>query len=371
MTWSPGQDRVLKDIRRRWLKQRDQQVYRLGGYAGVGKTLVAAEIGAHAKSPVFVAVTGKAADVLRRRGCAPVSTIHKLIYDSYYDPDQKRYFSDLKSPDELKDYDLIVVDEASMVNEKLARDLLSFGRKLLIVYDPFQLPPPDNSGLGFFMRGEPDAVLTEIHRQARDNPIVDLATRIRQGESLPGRGYRAGNAVRIVDNETPHYLTHDTMLCGSNDMRRRCNNRQRYARGFVKERASRDEPQLGETLLCLRNDVWVCDPVWNGTQWIVQDKEQVGDQKLPILWMLLRSAHDGETEVQVPSECFSEHRFVFRPRFQMFDFGYALTVHKSQGSEWESVLLINEAPSFRDQAARWLYTGITRAEEKLTIVDYN
>jgi exodeoxyribonuclease-5 len=367
--WSREQDQTLKAIRR-WLRSSDQQVFRLYGAAGTGKTEVAAEIGAMAKSPVFAALTGKAAHVLAQRGCAPTSTIHRLIYKSHFDADHKRYTNDLKSPDELGETDLIVIDEASMVAEKMARDLLTFQRKLLVVADPFQLTPPDDSGLGFFMREQPDALLTEIHRQARDNPIVHLADLIRRGEPLPGRGYRAGDAVQIVGVDDPHLLDHDVMLVGTNDTRCRSNNRQRFARGFIKHRSSRDAPQLGEILVCLRNDFWVSDPVLNGTRWIVRDKELLPDAKLPLIWMQLSSDYDGETEVQVPVECFTKHIFDFHPHLQSFDYGYALTVHKAQGSDWPSVLLINEAPFFREPA-RWLYTGITRAVTRLTIADFN
>jgi exodeoxyribonuclease-5 len=331
MTWSREQESVLKAIRR-WLKEPDRQVFRLCGAAGTGKTEVAAEVGAMAKSPVFAALTGKAAHVLAQRGCQPVSTVHKLIYHSHFDPDRKRYHNDLKSPTELGETDLIVVDEASMVNEKMGRDLLTFQRKLLIVADPFQLAPPNDSGLGYFMWAQPDALLTEIHRQAKDNPIVHLADLIRRGGSLPKRGYRAGNAVQVVGVDDPHLLEHDVMLCGTNDTRCRSNNRQRFARGFIKHRSSRDVPQLGETLVCLRNDFYVSDPVLNGTRWIVRDKELLPDAKLPLVWMQLSSDYDGETEVQVPVECFTKHIFDFHPQLQSFDFGYALTTHKAQGA---------------------------------------
>jgi len=60
--------------------------------------------------------------------------------------------------------------------------------------------------------------------------------------------------------------------------------------------------------------------------------------------------------------------YALRTDSDEFDFGYALTVHKSQGSQWDNVVLFDESGAFREHRNRWLYTGITRAAEKLTIV---
>ena len=51
-----------------------------------------------------------------------------------------------------------------------------------------------------------------------------------------------------------------------------------------------------------------------------------------------------------------------------FDYGYALTVHKAQGSQWDDVVLFDESGAFREHRARWLYTAITRAEQGLVIL---
>ena len=216
--WSRGQEMALRGIGR-WLRQRqrNQQVFRLFGYAGTGKTEIARAIGEDCRSIYYASFTGKAAHVLRQRGCEPVSTIHKLIYDTHYDEIKRRFHHELKEPDALDDIDLIVIDEASMVDEHLATQLLSFGRPLLIIGDRAQLPPV-NAPDGFFMGEKPDVMLTQIHRQARDNPILYLADRIRRGDSLPGVGYRAGQALRVTDDEDD-VLDHDILLVGLNDSR--------------------------------------------------------------------------------------------------------------------------------------------------------
>ena len=77
---------------------------------------------------------------------------------------------------------LIVLDEVSMVGEEMARDLMSFGKPILVLGDPGQLPPI--KGEGAFTKDAPDIMLTEIHRQAGESAIIRLATMARQGEPI-------------------------------------------------------------------------------------------------------------------------------------------------------------------------------------------
>jgi exodeoxyribonuclease-5 len=51
-----------------------------------------------------------------------------------------------------------------------------------------------------------------------------------------------------------------------------------------------------------------------------------------------------------------------------FDYAYALTVHKAQGSQWDDVLLFDQSHVFRKNRYRWFYTAITRAAKTITIV---
>ena len=156
---------------------------------------------------------------------------------------------------------------------------------------------------------------------------------------------------------------HDVVLVGLNDTRRRINRIRRRRLGFKSE-----EPRLGESVVCLRNDYSV--PVFNGSTWTVT-RSGIVDQP-PIVCLNLSNDYD-RVSVTVPLHCFTnpDDGFDWRRGMQQFDFGYGLTVHKSQGSEWGDVALINESGAFREQARRWLYTGITRASNRLTIVDYN
>jgi exodeoxyribonuclease-5 len=368
--WSPQQDKALGAIRR-WLREHDRQLFRLFGYAGTGKTEIAKAIGMEYPYTTFAAFTGKAAHVLKQRGCEPVSTIHKLIYNTTFDEKLGLFFHELKPRDELTGVRLIILDEASMISEMLAKELLSFGQQILIIADPFQLPPVDGSRNGYFVQEEPDAMLTEVHRQARDNPILELAHRIREGGTLLRTGYRA-DGLRITNTEQD-ITEHDIVFVRTNDSRHVHNRRLRYQFGFAPRQNGQIEPQIGETVCCLRNCYRVEEAVLNGALYQIKSSVHVGDADIPILQLGLTSKYNGKSTVAVPVECFTDKRFQFYRDLQQFDYGYALTVHKAQGSEWDSVMLINEPSYFDDDEARrrWLYTGITRARKRLTLVDYS
>ena len=191
MAFSLEQERALSAVNR-WLKAGERQVFRLFGYAGTGKTTLAKHFAEGVDGDVlFAAFTGKAAQVLRSRGATKASTIHSLIYRPKGEEEVEDETTGTKSiaptfsinrKSQVSDAALVVIDECSMVDEALGRDLLSFGAPVLVLGDPGQLPPV--SGGGFFTEHEPDHMLEEIHRQARDNPIIDLAQRCaREGRS--------------------------------------------------------------------------------------------------------------------------------------------------------------------------------------------
>ena len=179
MKWSPQQDDALMAVER-WRKAGGQQVFRLFGYAGAGKTTLARHIAENAGGDVaFAAFTGKAAHVMRQKGCVGATTIHSLIYrPSRVEEEEGEPSFTIRHDAPAADADLIIIDECSMVDEDLGRDLLTFGKPVLVLGDPAQLPPV--KGGGYFTEGEPDFMLTEIHRQAADNPIIRLSMAIRE-----------------------------------------------------------------------------------------------------------------------------------------------------------------------------------------------
>src|SRR5215207_4926675 len=178
MEWSPQQEEALRRVAA-WLKEGTPQLFRLFGYAGTGKTTLARHVAEAVEGEVaFGAFTGKAASVLRQKGCHEASTIHSMIYRTRESDEGGPLFA-INRSGPASQADLIVIDECSMVDAELGRDLLSFGKPVLVLGDPAQLPPV--KGGGFFTDAEPDIMLTEVHRQARDNPIIRLSMTIRDG----------------------------------------------------------------------------------------------------------------------------------------------------------------------------------------------
>ena len=358
--WSPQQDAALIAVSN-WLKDKNgPQVFRLFGWAGTGKSTLARHLAQGVKSVKYAAFTGKAALVMRKRGCKGAQTIHSLIYSLVSEKEgEPRFVLDPESP--AADADLIVIDEVSMVDEQLGRDLLSFGVKVLVLGDPFQLPPVQ--GAGFFTADEPDIMLTEIHRQASDNPIIRLSMDVREGGYLERGRYGESLVVAREDVDRDAVLLADQVLVGRNKTRLQYNDRLRELKGLPFH-----EPVEGDRMVCLRNNPR--KKLLNGQIWIVTEVSRKANGK----YSLLLGADEGKGEAKVLT-----HKAFFageedamswpeRRQFDEFTFGYCLTVHKAQGSQWDNVYLFDESFVFREERARWLYTGITRAAEKITVV---
>jgi exodeoxyribonuclease V len=362
MSWSPQQDAALKAVAE-WLRRGDRPVFRLFGYAGTGKTTLARHIAEDVDGEVvFGAYTGKAALVLRSKGCTDASTIHSMIYRSRESDEGGPLFV-LNRQSPAAKADLIVIDECSMVDEELGRDLLSFGRPVLVLGDPAQLPPV--KGGGFFTEAEPDVMLTEVHRQAQDNPIVHLSMQVREGGRLRPGVFGESRVIRRHQVDAEMVMKANQVLVGLNKTRRLYNTRIRQLLGFLDPM-----PAAGEKLVCLRNDK--TKGLLNGGTWtihalrtpqsdlirmeVVPEEES---RRKPVQVDVLRAFFEGAEE-SIP--------FIERRASDEFTYGYALTVHKAQGSQWNDVVLFDESFAFREHRARWLYTGLTRAAERITVV---
>src|SRR3954463_1748797 len=223
--FTPHQDAALQAVAA-WLKAKPgqggtPQTFRLFGYAGTGKTTLVRHLAEAVDGKVlFAAFTGKAALVMRSKGCERASTIHSLIYKTRESGEEVPSF-DLWDESPAAKASLIVIDECSMVDAELGRDLLSFGVPVLVLGDPAQLPPIQ--GGGFFPEAEPDAMLTEVHRQAADDPIIHMSMAVREGERLePGR-YGESEVVRKAALDPARVLDADQALVGRNVTRRSYN----------------------------------------------------------------------------------------------------------------------------------------------------
>jgi exodeoxyribonuclease-5 len=374
MEFSPQQDEALKAVGR-WLKAGQPQIFRLFGYAGTGKTTLARYFAEHVDGQVqFAAFTGKAAQVLRSKGAVNARTIHSLIYrprgeeaveDEVTGKTSMSPTFSLNRQSPIARAKLVIIDECSMVDETLGRDLLSFGTPILVLGDPAQLPPI--SGGGFFTEHEPDMLLTEIHRQARDNPIIELALDVREGREFMNGDYGAAQVIGKEEVTQELVLSADQVLVGINRTRRRYNQRLRQLKGF--EAAY---PQAGDKLVCLRNDP--SKGLLNGSLWKVMTSSR--ETVKPGINLLVSPEEDdpdrGVAKIKLLKAAFEEQEteipWSTKKRYDDFDYGYALTVHKAQGSQWSNVVLFDESYAFKETRQRWLYTAITRAAERLTIV---
>lgn len=411
--WSQEQEAAVAAIKS-WYDNKETQVFKLFGAAGTGKTTLAKTVAETIGGNVFFAAyTGKAASVLQKKGCPGATTIHSLIYNpkdkgrvkllqleralSDYkashpeavdnDPELRRLrhlveeerksvarpFFELKEAcmSELSTASLLVVDECSMVDDQLGQDVLSFDCPTLVLGDPYQLPPV--AGTGFFTHRkvgktsqplDPDFMLTQIHRQAEGNPIIDLATRTRNKEVLEPGQYGDSLVVKRDGFEGlgEAVMAADQVLVGTNKSRRAYNRRIRELKGF-----SGDLPQDGEKLVCLRNNHEL--GLLNGTIWNV---EQVEFVMSGCITMSITPEDGGDVlmvEAFIEPFLGQDVDYVDRKQkgYNEFDFGYALTTHKSQGSQWDNVLVLDEWTWGPDRY-NWLYTAITRAAKTVTVV---
>ena len=407
MEWSPQQHEALEKVQR-WLRDpRDQMVFRLFGYAGTGKTTLAIEIAKLARNlrggyTLFGSFTGKAALVMRKKGCNGAMTLHSMIYKPRRakrddeDADRDIPMWQLNPESVLADAGLLIVDECSMVGEDLGRDVMSFGVPVLVLGDPAQLPPV--GGAGFFTEGHvPDVMLTEIHRQAADNPIVRIATDIRTGVGIQlgnHKGAREGTGVAIITRSQLALKTElaaEQILCGKNDTRVTLNRR---IRGQLQElgklphgRTVNDPlPVVGDRIICLKNKR--DRGFLNGGMWTVKeirDRDIIAKKKGrdDVSYLAVDSIDGmGTNYAMVPNPFWFWNgkandlhlpEKMQRSHYHEFDYGYAITCHKSQGSQWDKVLVYDESQIFgrageEDIPDRWLYTAATRAAEALIIV---
>ena len=398
-----------------WFLNTDDLKFVLTGYAGTGKTFLINHVvqnilGLKAGTEaVFVTPTGKAATVLIRNGTV-AGTVHSLIYtrdEDDFDVDENgeiirkdrlSFVKKEKIDDKIR---LIIVDEASMIGEEMLRDLLSFNVKCLFCGDNAQLPPVNDTCK---ILENPNATLTEIVRQAADNPIIKVATMAREGRFIPYGNY--GDSVAVVHRNSLSpwdrerlFLKADQIICGRNKTRAELN---AEIRAYKKIPAEAALPTEGEKVICTLND-WEKPLDSEGRFHLVNGViGTVADVKegLDYLASMDFTADFADLPVRVSfdsaifTEGFYAHgygdkaltlsggtlvhesNFALLHKFKVvseeticrFEFAYAVTCHKAQGSEFDFVIVFDESRVFGEERHRWLYTAITRAREKLLII---
>ncbi len=327
-----------------------QQTLTLGGYAGTGKTTLIAHFADKHYGVQVAALCGKAANVLRGKGVNAI-TIHSLIYT----PETVNGKVTFVLKDSLPGCDKIVIDEASMVNNVLYQDLLSFGLPVLFVGDHGQLEPiGDNPNL----MHAPEVRLENIHRQAKENPILRLATAFREGRRVPY--WRSPCGSLAIENKSGLLSAvkerpDAQVICGFNGTRHLVNKFVREQRGY------QDVLVPGERIICLRNNR--AFGLFNGQQAVVVG---IGSRRRMTVDLTI-DTEDGD-RLEVPCRCdqfgqnvLADHR---GNDVALFDYAYCLTAHKSQGSEYDEVIAVEEVSAMWN-ARRWCYTVATRAKNRL------
>lgn len=329
----------------------EKQTFALAGYAGTGKTTVVASLLdalPQRTKPVVVAPTGKAAHVLTTKG-VPAMTIHRFCYQCSGEDAEGNPLFDFLGVGDIEDL-LVIVDESSMVDGRIYRDLLSTKAKLLFIGDHGQLAPVgEDPGI----MSNADFKMEKILRQAEDSPILNFAHRVRMGWS-PKLDFDSGTVdVQVVrSGDADEFLSSfdkrpDVYLCGTNKIRCFLNENQRTKENLEKIVVLRNNYSQqvfnGQVFEC---EVIGRDPKGHPCMGIMDGRRRLFDETG---WLNEKPGFGGD----LPDD------------FILADYGYALTVHKSQGSEWDHVVVYADK-SWGADLNRWRYTAATRARKRLT-----
>lgn len=370
----------------------------IAGYAGTGKsTLVKFIIAALLddnidpdRDVVYTSFTGKATQVLQKKGNKNVSTLHKLLYKSIPKPDGTY----IRLPVPAINYKIVIVDECSMVPKELLEKLMGYNVHIICLGDPGQLPPVNKEDDNHLL-DNPDIFLDQIMRQEEQSEIIKLTMDIRAGKPL---SHFQGKEVQILDKEeltTGMLQWADQIICATNATRTALNKQMRalLRRG--------NKPEDGDKVICLRN-YWETfsedgSPLVNGTIGTLKNSFDsyvkipyyITGGRLNKIETTIAEFH-ADDEVSTFNNLIMDKKMIlegeptlnFKEAYKMsknksyknslplsFVYGYAITCHKAQGSEWDNVLVIEESfPFDKEEHIRWLYTAATRAMNKLVII---
>ena len=386
------EQKIVTDGIIKWFTDEQHQYLTVGGYAGTGKSFVLSHLPQLLPDTLriaFCAFTGKASSVLlqklRETGkqIPDVSTIHKLIYKPVIDSKTNEIIDWEKNED--LPYDLIIIDEASMVNRTLFEDLIDYDLPILAVGDHGQLSPVSNDD--FSLMAHPNLSLETVHRQAKDSPIIKLSMYIRENGKLP-RNFDSDyireltwwkkNDRSFID-KIPYHNKNIITLSALNKTRVYLND---YFRCLLGKEGSVHD---GDRIVCLKNNDHA--GIMNGMTGTIESIANTSRQSVKRMMI--------NFDMSSVKKCFSnintfgvadtkelglignnreEREWAKRigcNQVDMFDYGYCLTVNKSQGSSWNTVVVVNERSYYTSdlEFKRWLYTAVTRAEERLFIIN--
>ena len=363
----------------------------ISGYAGSGKStlvrFIVAALGVEEENICYATFTGKAAQVLLKKGNKNVSTLHKLLFTHVPMPDG----TFLRRPVESIPYDIIIVDECSMAPKELVNQLFKYPVYIIFLGDPGQLPPinPEDDN---HLLDHPHVFLDEIMRQAQESEIIRISMDIREGKPLQ---LFNGQDLKIFDKSdlsTGMLMWADQILCATNAKRVALNNQMRDLLG------REGGPKSGDKVICLRN-YWDTiaangDPLVNGTVGFIDNAYET-TRKYPYYvngggsFEVVSAFFTSDSDAAFPELSMDKKLIIegvegidWKTKYQLkrskkyswmvpfeFTYGYAITTHKAQGSQWDKVLVCEEGfPTSKAEHQRWLYTAVTRASEKLVVI---
>ena len=361
--------------------------------AGTGKStlvkFIVSALDIPEKDICYVAYTGKAATVLKKKGNDNAITAHKLLYKAIPTEDGGFIFKQR----EKIDYKLVIVDEVSMLPRSMWELLLTYKVHVIATGDPGQLPPIDKSEDNGILNN-PHIFLDEIMRQAQDSEIIRLSMWIREGKPLNTFPCKKEQVQIFLPNETSTgmFSWADQILCATNPKRNDINNFMRQQKGYDKT------PCVGDKIISLNNhwdflstkNEW---PLINGVIGTLKDSyldiaylpKYINSAPIEILQTTMELEEEEDFYLKIPIDykqlltgensltdrqkyLLRKNRKTVNPPFE-FAYAYAITTHKAQGSEWDKVLIFEEKfPFNKEEHKRWLYTAITRAKEKVVII---
>ena len=371
-----------------WQRARDKPYFILQGYAGTGKTTIVKELAGEG-GVSYLAYTGKAALQLRLKGCGNATTIHQALYEGK-DKSTKRLqellheFANTSRPghkerlhEEIKAErkrvavptwqtkpspallasKLIVVDEYSMVGATILTDLLSLKIPVLFVGDPAQLPPVMD--ICPLEAERPHYRLQTIHRQAAENPLLRAATAVRKGDYSLLTTDGSFLVKSRAEAGWEDYKNADQVLCARNNTRRALNKKSRTMLG------QHGPLNVGEKIIFLKNDHQ--EGVFNGSIGTVTAEPFFDDVTDEVGLNVDLGTHRLEAYAAWSGYLKGQTDAPQNSRTQAVDHAFAITVHKSQGSEWDRVLVHEEVIPGTDHK-RLLYTALTRARTACTLI---
>ena len=365
----------------------------ISGYAGTGKTtlvhFIISAIDVEENKVAYATYTGKAAEVLRKKGNKNAMTLHKLLYDSF----PKAGGGFIRIPKKTLEYTIVVVDEVSMVPKFMIDMLLAHKVFVLFLGDPFQLPMIDKNELHTLL-DKPHVFLDQIMRQAEESEIIRLTKTIREEQPID---FYNGNEVIVAPRKelvTGHLLWADNIICATNATRHGINKQMRELLGYegvlcpkekiiIKRNYWEDCNEDGDALV--NGTIGIVDNIFDS---IIQIPGYIKNDRHRIPTIMAEFTPDGgksfgtidfDKDFMVNETPCVDWRVAYqigKLRNKLGDilpkqatYGYALTCHASQGSEWEKVLVMEESfPFDKEEHARWLYTACTRASEKLVLI---